>query len=318
MMRNIGKVGVILFVWLAGHAAAAGGPPALAGHWEGVILIRPAEFEVDVTLDVARRPDGGLAGELSYPAQGTRSYALEAVQATGAAVSFSTTDDDKVTSSFTGTLAADGESIEGDLTEGTSHFPFRLERRDSRGEAKRLAPVETVSADGSELKARFNADRDAVRLLLVLSPTCAICLSGAEVTERYVLDTIHDPRLKVYVVWEGIHPRDSEATARQATSYIPDPRVHHFWSPQRFAGKAFRDAVGLKTAPAWRIFLVFAPGKSWTATPPAPDGSMHELFGEEETPRVDRLNAKQLAKRVQALLDAAPSRSTAAKGAAPR
>jgi hypothetical protein len=45
---------------------------------------------------------------------------------------------------------------------------------------------------------------------------------------------------------------------------------------------------------------------------------MHELFGEEETPRVDRLNAKQLAKRVQALLDAAPSRSTAAKGAAPR
>lgn len=318
-MRGMG-IGTILSAWLAGSAALAGGPPSLVGHWEGVILIRPAEFEVDLSLDVRRRPDGGLAGELSYPAQGTRSYALQTVQVAGAAVSFSAVDDDKVTSSFQGSLSADGASIEGDLSEGTSHFPFTLERRDGGGEAKKLAPVEALSGDGAELKARFNADRDDVRLLLVLSPTCAICLSGAEVTERYVLDAVRDPRLKVYVVWEGIHPRDSEATARQATSYIPDPRVRHFWSAQRFAGKAFQEAVGLKATPAWRVFLVFAPGRSWTAAAPAPDHSMHELFGEEETPRVDRLNAKQLAKWVQALLAAPPAQGavSVSQGAARR
>lgn len=297
-----------LFVCSVSGIAVAGEPAKLAGHWEGSILIRPAEFEVDLTLDVASRPDGGLSGEISYPAQGPRRYALQALHAEGSAVSFSAIDDDKVVSAFQGNVSADGSTIEGDLTEGTSHFPFTLERRD-HPEVKSLAVVRALSADGAELKARFNEDRDAVRLLLVLSPTCAICLSGAEVTERYVLDTIHDPRLKVYVVWEGIHPRDSAATAHQATAYIPDRRVQSFWSAERFAGRAFRDKVGLKVTPAWRVFLLFAPGKSWTSATPTPDSAMHELFGEEETPQVDRLNAQELATRIQKLLAAAPASS---------
>jgi hypothetical protein len=50
--------------------------------------------------------------------------------------------------------------------------------------------------------------------------------------------------LSVYIVWEKIGPADAQEVAAQASALLVDPRIHHFWSPERFTSRAFHDEVG--------------------------------------------------------------------------
>ena len=94
-----------------------------------------------------------------------------------------------------------------------------------------------------------------------------------------VLKKVADPRLKVYVVWEPILPKDrAEALGDAAPALSGEPRATQYWDAGAVSGKAYRQLLDLplKSA-AWDIYLLFPPGAKWESSPPAPSFWMHQL-----------------------------------------
>ena len=284
---------------LSGLAVAE--PLRLEGHWEGVIVLRPGEFEVDMKLDLVRAADGSLTGHLSYPYQGPKEYGLDTVQADDNNVLITSTDEQGTVSVFQGRALDGGKMIQGDLTEGGRKAPFELRRMDYVP-ARRLPAVESLSPEGSELKALFSQEQEKVRVLMILAPSCVTCRMGARLVQRHLLDQIRDPALSVYVVWERIGLQDTPEAASRAAALLSDERIHHFWSPDRFASTAFQAPVGVQRTTAWDFFLVFGKGKRWTEAPPAIDSFMHNQKQHEELPKDRLLNAMKLADEVKSRL----------------
>jgi len=94
-----------------------------------------------------------------------------------------------------------------------------------------------------------------------------------------VLRKVADPRLRVYVVWEPILPKDrAEAVADAAAVMAGETRAVQYWDAGAVSGKAYRQSLDLplKSA-AWDIYFLYPPGVKWEADPPAPSFWMHQL-----------------------------------------
>jgi hypothetical protein len=298
-----------LAMWIGSAAAAEA--PRLDGHWEGVIVVRPGEFEVDMKLDLVRAADGSLSGHLSYPDQGPTEYKLDTVQVEEDNVLITSTDEQGTVSIFQGKSLDGGKILRGDLTEGGKKAPFELHRTDVVA-APKAPVVQGLSKDGAELKAQFNQDQGKVRVLMILSPTCGPCRTSARLVARHLREQLSDPGLSVYIVWEQLGAHDTLEAATQVAALLADERIHNFWSPDRFASNAFQAPVGIQRTTAWDVFLLFGKGKRWTDAPPAFDRFMHNQKLHEELPKDRLLNADRLAEEVKALL-AAPSTAPASK-----
>ncbi len=133
-----------------------------------------------------------------------------------------------------------------------------------------------------------------------------MCQSGARVVQQEVLETVSDPNLRVYAVWEPILRSDNEESAKLAPRLIPDPRVTHFWVASRDVGKMFQAPIALKTEPAWDVYLVYPPGVRWGDSVPVPEYFQHQLGG--RLPKEQRLNGPGLAQRIQSLIEPATAR----------
>jgi CubicO group peptidase (beta-lactamase class C family) len=106
-------------------ASAAAAPQDPAGHWEGAIALSTAKLEVSV--DLAKLPDGTWNGGISIPAQGAKDLPLADIRAQGADVAFAISGipGNPV---FKGQLSPDGAKITGSFTQGGGTFPFELVR----------------------------------------------------------------------------------------------------------------------------------------------------------------------------------------------
>lgn len=317
MLRWLKAALPVIFVLLSSiPAQGARNAQALTGQWKGLVVVRPAEYEVDFALQVDGGQGGALKGWISYPTQDIKEQPLESLSmGEDGEVSFASKDQDGVVSSFKGWLSSDGETIKGDLAEQGQHYLFELHR--GGGEPLLASPpgarVEMISSQGEELLSAFNRDHDHVRLLLILSPSCPMCRNGAGLVQRYVLDKLRTDDLRVYVVWEAVSAADTEARAKEAAVFIADPRVRQFWSKDQVAGKAFQSALGVKDAPPFDVFLVFAPAREWRqGAPPAIDFFMHNLAVREGLPQDKRLNGITLAGEIETLLAKSPKSSSPA------
>ncbi|HEX4959679.1 MAG TPA: hypothetical protein VF173_02485 [Thermoanaerobaculia bacterium] len=289
---------VLVLLLASGVARPAGALPFdPAGHWQGAILVRPGEYEIDLDLTLERCGERGWCGHLVLPTENSSPLDVLSIEVQGAVLSFRTRDAEGVDSEFKGTFSSDGQSIEGVIFEKERQAPFTLARAEQASTVR--ASVKTLSESGSELRETFNQDRGKVRLLLILSPTCSNCRMSARLVQRYVLAALNDPRLAVYVVWEKIGSKDSLETALQATALLPDPRVNFFWSSERIVGKIFQKTIGIQGTPAWDVFLVFDTRKEWPGSPPSPDYLMHNQPAHSELPQDRLLNANRLVEKVR-------------------
>jgi CubicO group peptidase (beta-lactamase class C family) len=117
---------LVLFLWLLAALPLQAQTSSPAGRWEGAITLPGARLAFHVDLEQAA---AGWAGRITIPQQGARDLPLEDVLVEGATLSF------RIPGvpgdpTFRGTLAEDGRSISGTMTQGGQTFPVSLERVD--------------------------------------------------------------------------------------------------------------------------------------------------------------------------------------------
>jgi len=143
------------------------------------------------------------------------------------------------------------------------------------------------STDLAELRTRFNHDKGKVRVVMLLSPTCPMCLHGASEIETKVLEAVKNPGIRIYAVSVPILDSDAEPTVARATARVPDTRVSRYWDARGELVKAYARTLSLGERPAWDVYLLYGPEVEWTAEPPAPRSWMHQLQGLDPARRLD-------------------------------
>jgi hypothetical protein len=301
---------VALLALLVPAAAVAAAPEGL---WEGALLIKPGELEMEVVVELAHDAAGRLVGTFSVPWSDIPMAPLQDVKADGSSISFAFTRFSQraqveVRSTFEGTLSADGKTIRGELLEGGKNkYTCVLDRTGEAGaerpEPAASAPVLALSDAGGELKEAFNRDADKVRLVFLISPTCPVCLQNARLAERYILDRIDDDRLRLFVVWGPMQKHETEADARAAAVRLTDPRVTQFWTDDDVLANAYKEPLGLAgdPEPAWDTYMLFPAGARWGDALPVPS---YFMWIEKKLPAETKFNAEKLGEQARRLLPA--------------
>ncbi len=294
--------------FLAAAVTAAQAPDPL-GYWEGSIILSPAEDELDVIAEFSRDAKGALQGRLWFPTHPVGPFDMETSSLHGAHLSFDVRDKDGVVSAFEGEIAANGRALAGTFREKLQSYPFALERRAAPPPVE--VAIQDLADDASELKAEINRESGHVRLLLVLSPISLSAKVALKLVERYVLEAMPDPALRVYVVWEVPDVPGAESlTAKRFKPLASDPRVVEFWSRSGAATKALRSAPTAvnpekpEDDEAFNRCLLFSGEKTWGQSPPAPDRvwKSARLASKPQLPKPRRFDAVEVASAVRALL----------------
>src|ERR1700677_1631224 len=94
------------------------------------------------------------------------------------------------------------------------------------------APARAAVSAGSveDLRKQFNADRDNVRVVALLSPTCGMCRIGHRVVQ-VAFKKVDSHKLKGYVVWLPLLRSDSGASCNAEEEVAhPDDRISLWWN----------------------------------------------------------------------------------------
>lgn len=134
------------------------------GHWEGAVNVPTTELAIIVEL---KQEAGALTGTISVPAQGLKGSPLENVKLEGQQLSFVLTAAPG-NPSFQGTLSADGNSLEGMMTQGGTALPFKLRRfsEEEAAEAAKRAVAEAARKPESVWEGTLKADQTSLRLIV--------------------------------------------------------------------------------------------------------------------------------------------------------
>lgn len=302
------KVAALLALLVPMLSAAAPAAAPAEGLWEGALLPRKGEVEVELVVELAYDAQGRPVGTISFPYADIHLLSLDEVKVDGSSVSFafnrfSANARQEVRSVFHGTLSADGQTIRGEFVEGGKNtYPFVLERKGDAGSERpqppASRPVLDLSDNGAELKEAFNREVDKVRLVYLFSPTCPVCRQNARLTQRYILDPIQDDRLRMFAVWGPMQKKETAADAKAASVFLTDPRVTQFWTDDNVLANAYKAPLGLAEdpEPAWDTYMLFPPGVRWGDAPPAP---AYFMWVEKHLPAETRFNAEKLGEQVR-------------------
>ncbi len=152
-------------------------------------------------------------------------------------------------------------------------------------------------ADFASLKDAFNRDKGNVRLVALLSPSCAYCVKGYRYM-RKILDDVSDDRLKMYIVWEPMLSGDSKELAYKMSRKEDDPRmVYQSWDGQQLTGKLWQAKMDLSGV-AWDVYFLYGPDAVWNNGPGDHDYWQHQGAGGKE----NWLNYETLLSKVKELL----------------
>ncbi|MGC1783802.1 MAG: hypothetical protein WA708_14865 [Acidobacteriaceae bacterium] len=151
----------------------------------------------------------------------------------------------------------------------------------------RLGPVKSYQVLGNStaiVRATFNADAGKVRVLMLVSPTCGVCLRGASEVSQQLSKAENGKGAAVYVVWVprlGAREKDvSSATRVVATSW-----ANQYWDGDDLLGAQYKQVLGWSDN-AWDVYMLYGPKAQWTGNlPPTPGFFMHQT--DERGPRLD-------------------------------
>lgn len=123
----------------------------------------------------------------------------------------------------------------------------------------------------------FNRSAGVERVVLLMSPTCPVCLEGSSSVEA-ILRRHPGKNIQVFAVWEPMLPTDWGRPSTGELARLSDPRVTQFWdSGHLIAGEIEKGADGRHPACCsrhgawWDVIAVYPPAAQWTGTAPVPE-----------------------------------------------
>jgi hypothetical protein len=123
----------------------------------------------------------------------------------------------------------------------------------------------------------FNRYPDAERVVLLMSPTCPVCLEGSSAVGR-ILRGHPGIGIRVFAVWEPMLPTDWGRPNTYVLARLLDPRVIQVWDKDHLlAGLMEKGAPGRHPACCtrngawWDVIATYPPASKWTTSAPAPD-----------------------------------------------
>jgi hypothetical protein len=144
----------------------------------------------------------------------------------------------------------------------------------ARGDTR---PHAALNAQSDPFRSDFNRDRDKVRVVMLVSPTCPECLHGAEVVQGDLFGRNASSKLAGYAIWVpklGAHETDVAA----GTTLASDPRIRHYWDASERIGTFYETMLPTPGTESWDVYMIFSPGVVWSGTtPPKPAIWMHQL-----------------------------------------
>jgi len=141
-------------------------------------------------------------------------------------------------------------------------------------------PTNIITLENSldSLKERFNSDREKIRFLALLSPTCPLWRDkGARAVHENVFEKYPDADISASIVWIPILEEDNFDAAIPSAKFLSDSRIQHFYDNNKAVGKTIADSVGWAGNVAWDIYLFYRPFVEWIETPPKPIYWMHQV-----------------------------------------
>jgi hypothetical protein len=135
----------------------------------------------------------------------------------------------------------------------------------------------------SQFTQAFNRYPNAERVVLLMSPTCPVCLEGSSAVDRILAGQPGD-NIRVFAVWEPMLPTDWSRPNTRVLARLLDPRVIQVWDKDHLlAGLMEKGAPGRHPSCCtlngawWDVIAAYPPASKWTASAPALIFSMAPL-----------------------------------------
>jgi hypothetical protein len=123
----------------------------------------------------------------------------------------------------------------------------------------------------------FNQSAEAERVVLLMSPTCPVCLDGSSQVEA-ILERHAAGNIRVFAVWEPMLPTDWVRPSTRVLKRMSDPRVIQIWDSNHMIAKLVeRGASGRKprcchrNGAWWDVIATYPPGTQWSGSAPTPE-----------------------------------------------
>lgn len=130
------------------------------------------------------------------------------------------------------------------------------------------------------LPSRFDEGQDHPRLVLLVSPTCPLCLAGVELVMKGI-DSPEGRLFDLHVVWLPVLENDDEVAAGGSADAIAGrSRTYQYWDDGRVVSSAAHSVLDFDSRRrriAWDLYLFFRPGARWASPLPIPDRWLHQL-----------------------------------------
>src|SRR5439155_25489806 len=137
-------------------------------------------------------------------------------------------------------------------------------------------PLTILNQDNlRQFRADFDTGSDGARILLLVSPTCPLCLRGVSKIEE-MLKTMESVDVRVLVVWEPVLTSDWGKPTRPAMSRISDDRAMQFWDKDHLVSKQLSEHLSAASIQPsccksggilWDVAVLYPRHVLWGAAP---------------------------------------------------
>jgi hypothetical protein len=129
-----------------------------------------------------------------------------------------------------------------------------------------------------QFAAEFNRSAGVERVVLLMSPTCPVCLEGSSRVEA-ILRRYPAKNIRVFAVWEPMLPTDWGRPSTGELARLSDRRVIQVWDRGHLiAGQIEKAADGRHPACCsrhgawwWDVIAAYPPAAHWAGTAPVPE-----------------------------------------------
>ena len=136
-------------------------------------------------------------------------------------------------------------------------------------------PLRALNQDNlNQFHTAFDAGSDRARVLLLVSPTCPLCLRGVSAIQE-LLKRMESSDVRVLVVWEPMLASDWGKPTRPALSRIPDHRAMQFWDEDHLVAKELGQQLSASSQPScckregilWDVAVLYPRHVPWGGQP---------------------------------------------------